>query len=141
MPKPFPTGSRLAHGIRHGYRSGLEYDVALSLSGGRVASCEWEPEKLPYQTPPETHNYTPDFRIKTNAEKTFFIECKGRFLPEDRAKHLLVRKDNPGVDIRFLFSRAKAPIYKGSKTTLADWATKNGFLWCEKRVPQEWLDE
>jgi hypothetical protein len=29
-------------------------------------------------------------------------------------------------------------IYKGSKTTYADWATKNKFEWAEGSIPEEW---
>lgn len=40
-----------------------------------------------------------------------------------------------------MFSRARTPIYKGSKTTYADWCEKNGFQWAEKLIPREWIEE
>nr|DAL93602.1 MAG TPA: endonuclease I [Caudoviricetes sp.] len=32
---------------------------------------------------------------------------------------MLIKQQNPELDIRFIFSRSKTPIYKGSKTTYA----------------------
>lgn len=81
--------------------------------------------------------YTPDFLLPNG----IIIETKGRFLPEDRRKHLEVRKQHPELDIRFVFSRASAPINKGSKTTYAMWCEKHGFLWADKQIPDDWLYE
>tara|TARA_B100000780_G_scaffold277260_1_gene247541 strand:- start:1489 stop:1626 length:138 start_codon:yes stop_codon:yes gene_type:complete len=32
-------------------------------------------------------------------------------------------------------------LYKGSKTTYADYATKHGFAWAHKHIPDEWVEE
>ena len=32
-------------------------------------------------------------------------------------------------------------IYKGSKTSHADWAERHGFDWAHKKIPVEWFDE
>ncbi|API58493.1 hypothetical protein BSL82_03555 [Tardibacter chloracetimidivorans] len=45
------------------------------------------------------------------------------------------------LDIRFVFSRSSSPIYKGSKTTLGAWCEKNGFLYADKTIPEEWIKE
>ncbi len=83
------------------------------------------------------HKYTPDFPVT----KHLIIETKGRFLPDDRAKHLLLKEQHPNVEVRFVFSRSASPIYKGSKTTYAMWCDKHGFKYADKRVPEAWLRE
>lgn len=40
-----------------------------------------------------------------------------------------------------MFSNANARIAKGSKTTYAMWADKQGFQWAHKTIPDEWLSE
>jgi len=90
---------------------------------------EWE--DLAYR------KYTPDFLLPNG----IIIETKGRFTPADRMKHLAIQKQHPNLDIRFVFSNSKSKLRKGAKTTYADWCDKNGFLYADKDVPQEWLDE
>jgi len=90
---------------------------------------EWE--ELNYRT------YTPDFLLPNG----IIVETKGRFTAEDRKKHLEIQKQHPTLDIRFVFTNSRAKIRKGSKTSYADWCSKNGFLYADKDVPQEWLDE
>jgi hypothetical protein len=87
--------------------------------------------------PATQHIYTPDFRLPNG----IFIETKGRFVLEDRKKHLLIKQQSPELDIRFVFQNAKNKLRKGSKTTYADWCTKNGFQYCEGTIPSEWLAE
>ena len=121
--------------IKHGYRSGLENTVLDSLKNRNCSTqyecmkIEWE--ELNYRT------YTPDFLLPNG----IIIETKGRFTAEDRKKHLEIQKQHPTLDIRFVFTNSKAKIRKGSKTSYADWCTKNNFLYADKDVPQEWLDE
>jgi DnaJ-class molecular chaperone len=69
------------------------------------------------------------------------IETKGRFVVEDRQKHLLVKEQHPEHDIRFLFSNSRNKIAKGSKVTYADWCNKCGFKYADKVIPDEWLRE
>ncbi len=90
-----------------------------------------------YTKPESNHRYTPDFPLPNG----IIIETKGRFLPADRQKHLLVKAQHPEKDIRFVFTRSKTPISKGSKTTYADWCEKNGFRYADKTVPEAWLRE
>lgn len=54
---------------------------------------------------------------------------------------ILVKTQYPALDIRFIFSNANAKIAKGSKTTYAMWAAKNGFPYAHKVAPIEWLTE
>ena len=69
------------------------------------------------------------------------VETKGRFTPADRQKHLLVQKQFPELDIRFVFSNPNQKINKGSKTSYAMWCEKNGFLYAKGLIPKEWLME
>ena len=123
-------------GIKYGFRSGLEERVAADLTEKSVG-FSFEAIKIPYTKPESVHSYTPDFVT----ENGIIVEAKGRYLTEDRQKQLLVKKQNPDLDIRFVFSNSKAKINKRSTTTYADWCSKNGFKYADKLVPQEWLEE
>jgi hypothetical protein len=58
-----------------------------------------------------------------------------------RQKHRWLAEQYPELDIRFVFMRASNPIYKGSKTTYADWAERYEIPWADGRIPEEWLKE
>jgi hypothetical protein len=119
----------------HGYRSGFEKRVADQLKEAKV-SFGYETEKLTYTVPARKATYTPDFFLPNG----IIIEAKGRFrTAADRQKLILVKETHPDRDIRLLFQNANLPIYKGSKTTYAAWADTHGFVWAEKKVPNEWL--
>ena len=117
------------------YKSGLEDDAVLFLAKRqkkvRYEKLKIEWEDLKYRT------YTPDFEL----DNGIIIETKGKFDPDDRRKHLEIKKQHPELDIRFVFSNAKAKLYKGAKSSYGDWCTKNGFLYADKEIPQEWIDE
>ena len=118
------------------YRSGLEEGVINNLTLRKV-SFLYETTVVGYSKPPTKHKYTPDILL----DNGIIIEIKGFLDLEDRKKHLLVKEQNPELDIRFLFQNSKNKINKGSKTTYADWATKNGFKFADKIVPDEWINE
>ncbi len=87
---------------------------------------------------PETrHHYTPDFLLPNG----ILVEAKGIFDSTDRAKHLLVKSQFPGLDIRFVFTRSAASIGNGSKTTLAMWCQKYGYKFSDKLIPPSWFQE
>lgn len=121
---------------KYGFRSGLEERIAEQLDKAGV-EYTYEQVKLKYIRPASQHIYTPDFVLANG----IIVETKGRFLPADRQKHLLVKKHNPTLDIRFVFSNSRARITKTSRTTYADWCEKNGFKYADKTIPQEWIDE
>jgi len=123
-------------GLREGYRSGLEETLGLQLERAGVP-FSFESEKIAYQKPASNHKYTPDFILPNG----IIIESKGRFVTADRQKHLLVKKQHPDKDIRFVFSSSKQKISKGSKTTYADWCEKYGFKYADKVIPLAWLEE
>lgn len=81
--------------------------------------------------------YTPDFSL----ENGVIIEVKGYFTPADRNKLLMVKKQHPELDIRLLLDDATRKLNSSSKTTLAEWCERHGFLHAEKTIPQEWFTE
>ena len=97
---------------------------------------EFEAAKIEYLKPARTAKYTPDFLLPNG----IIIESKGRFVTADRQKHLLIQKQHPDLDIRFVFSNSRSRISKQSKTTYAMWCEKHGFLYADKLIPEEWLD-
>tara|TARA_Y100001963_G_scaffold21699_1_gene28079 strand:+ start:8133 stop:8480 length:348 start_codon:yes stop_codon:yes gene_type:complete len=112
-------------------RSGLEEQVASLLTELKI-DWEYESNWYPYVT---QHKYTPDFKVGD-----IYLECKGYFKPSDRSKMLAVKRDNPDLDIRFIFQAPNNKINKRSKTTYAKWAEKHGFPWCAYyAIPLSWL--
>lgn len=126
--------------IKYGFRSGLEKRVADFLREHGV-EFSYECDKIHYRVPESEHVYTPDFRVVTRSGKVILIETKGRFLLEDRKKHLLIQEQYPDLDIRFVFQSPNAKIGKGAKTTYRQWAEKHGFKWAARCIPEEWLNE
>jgi hypothetical protein len=100
---------------------------------------EWmyEPEKLQWEPP--KRKYTPDFKVLCEDGTFFYVEYKGYLRPNDKVKMKAVKKQHPNVDIRFVFQNASKPIYKGSPTNYGMWAEKNGYLWAEGFMPEDWL--
>jgi hypothetical protein len=117
------------------WRSGLEGKIGDQLSQLGVPYA-YEAERLDYIVPESRHRYTPDFKL---LDSGIYVESKGLFSLEDRKKHLLLKSQFPGLDLRFVFSRSKSPIRKGSKTTYADWCEEHGFRFADKLIPVDWL--
>jgi hypothetical protein len=134
--KPPRKLTALQVGLKHGFRSGLEESLAAQLDSAGVA-YEYEELKINFMSPAKKHVYTPDFKLPNG----IIVETKGRFLTEDRQKHLLVKAQHPDLDIRFVFSNSRTKINKRSTTTYADWCLKNGFTFADKKAPEEWLKE
>lgn len=132
-------------GLKYGFRSGLEERTAEAL-GKTGVSFAFEDHRIEYVKPQRVSTYTPDFRIFTFLDGTqrprpLIIETKGRFLTDDRQKQLLVKRQHPDLDIRFVFSNPNARISPTSKTTYAAWCNKHGFQFAKERIPPEWLEE
>ena len=123
-------------GLKYGFRSGLEEKVAEYLTSKGVKFA-FETLKVPYVKPETKHTYTPDFIL----DNGIIIETKGRWLLDDRKKHLLIRKQHPNLDIRILFQNANAKISKGSKTSYADFCDKHGIPYAHREIPVAWLKE
>ena len=132
--------------LKYGFRSGLEEDIADELTKHDVV-FSYEEMKIEYTRPQRVSKYTPDYVVETRPdgsprEEPLIIEAKGRFLVDDRQKHILIKRQHPHLDIRFLFSNPNAKISKQSKTTYARWCEKHGFLYAKgPKVPLDWLEE
>ena len=119
--------------IKNGWRSGLEERVAKELKEAGV-KYEYETQKIKYRVE-EDRTYTPDFILPNG----IIVETKGRFMQADRKKHLLIQKQYPDYDIRFVFQNSRSKLYKGAKSTYGDWCDKHGFIYADKSIPKEWL--
>jgi|694.fasta_scaffold111895_2 hypothetical protein len=123
-----------------GYKSGLEEKISEQLTSLNI-DFTYETEKIYYMQPAKKRSYKPDF-IKTKKDgNKLFIETKGRLTASDRQKHEWVKDQYPALDIRFVFTNSNTRISKNSKTTYADWCNKRGFIFADKEVPKEWLEE
>jgi len=98
------------------YRSGLEKRFAEVAPRGLF---KYEPFKLPYEV---KHDYLPDF-----VHKNFLIECKGFFRTGDTQKYKAIRDCIPTYELVFLLSDKHKKVRKGSKMTMEQWCTKEGF--------------
>lgn len=125
-----------AKGLAAGFRSGLEGKNAKHLED-HGKPVIYEQIKVRYVVPLSWHTYTPDFLL----DNGIIVETKGIWTAQDRAKMLLIKTQYPELDIRMVFSKASAPVCPGVKTTCAEWATKHGFLFAEKLIPVEWMNE
>lgn len=124
--------------LKNGYRSGLEVTLAQQIEEAGLP-VKYETEKINFVWPQRSAVYTPDFLMETPDGASFFIEGKGIWTVEDRHKHLLIKEQCPDVEVRFVFSNAKARLYKGSPTTYGQWCEEHGFQYAHKTIPEEWL--
>ncbi len=103
----------------------------------RLVPHEYEPLKLSYYV---ERNYIPDLRVGT-----MIVELKGYFRQDSQRKMKAVKAQHPELDIRFVFQKASSTIQgakkrkDGSKMTCQQWADRNGFIWAEQTIPEEWL--
>ena len=125
-----------ANAIKHGYRSGFEHKVSDQLKENKI-KFEYETTVIGYIKPETNHTYTIDFTLPNG----ILVETKGRWVLEDRKKHLLIKKQKPELDIRMVFQSANTKIRKGSKTTYGMFCDKHDIPWAEKTIPESWLKE
>lgn len=133
-------------------RNKFERDLFEQLLKAKI-KFDYESEKISYTL---TSDYIPDFVIHRpgvfskqplsrpceaggRTDDRLFIEGKGQFDASTRRKMLAVKRQNPELDIRFVFYNSNAKIGKGNKMTHGEWATKNGFLFAHRDIPVEWL--
>lgn len=122
-------------GKEHNFRSNSEYNCSLILLSKKI-EYEYEPYPIAYEWS-EHKKYIPDFILPNGV----ILEVKGRFMLEDRKKHLFIRAQHPEHDIRFVFDNPYRKLYKGGKMTYADWCDKYGFEYCKlnEGIPEEWF--
>lgn len=120
----------------------FETSTYVELSSHTNLSVDYESEKLPYVT---SHAYIPDFKVVHHTGHVLYIETKGNgrsWTPQVRAKMLAVKDQWPECDIRLLFytdgefgTRRK----DGSRQRQSEWATKHGFPYAIRDIPESWL--
>lgn len=90
------------------------------------AEYDYEVSKIPYTIPESQHIYTVDWTLLNGV----YIETKGYLSDHaERNKYVLIKKQHPTLDLRFVFDNPNK-LCGGTKMTHAAWATKNGFKWC-----------
>ena len=133
------TSTSRSVGYRLGFRSGLEDRVSHQITEAGLELL-YETDKIGYVVPARDSKYTPDFKLPKKGG-FFYIETKGIWTVQDRAKHLLIQKQHPDLDIRFVFSNQNAKLYKGSPTSYASYCEKHNFRYANKVIPEAWLLE
>ena len=133
------TSTSISVGYRLGFRSGLEDRVSKQITEAGLKLL-YETDKVNYVVPARDAKYTPDFKLPKKGG-FFYIETKGIWTVQDRAKHLLIQKQHPDLDIRFVFSNQNAKLYKGSPTSYASYCEKHNFRYANKVIPEAWLLE
>ena len=122
-------------------KSGLE-EVVYNFLVNNDCRFNYEGMKITYFQPAIKKTYKPDFPIT----KSFIVETKGAFNSADRKKMKLIKKQNPKLDIRFIFSNSKTKIGKKSQTTYGKWCELNSFPYhciqtTKQTFPKDWLKE
>lgn len=117
------------------YASEFEASVAKKLGRKRSLIVEYESETIPYVL---TRNYTPDFKVTTPSGHVIYIEAKGHFDRDSRAKMLAVKDQHPEKTIHIVFEQDNF-LYRGAKWRYSDWAKKNGFSYSINDLPKEWF--
>lgn len=112
------------------YRSKLEADVRKAMPKIKGMKVRYETEEITYIT---THVYIPDFVVLLRSGKKVYIECKGYYRAEDKRKMAAVKRANPDLDIRFVFSNKNKRNFK--------WCEKLGFPYAVGTAPKEWFNE
>lgn len=136
FPRKVRTKTSTDLGLVHGFRSGLE-DANAKFIVSQGQEVAYEGYTLNYTQPAKKRRYTPDFIL----ENGIVIETKGAFPTADRQKHLMIQKDYPDLDLRFVFSRPNQRISTQSKTTYALWCDHKGFQWAGQVIPVHWITE
>jgi predicted nuclease of restriction endonuclease-like RecB superfamily len=118
------------------FASGFERDFAKQLTKWGLS---WEYEKDSFYWFPNPRVYNPDFKITKDDGSVYYIETKGFFDPNSRAKMACIKKQFPDVDIRMVFMDPNKKVTK-SKTgkTYGQWAEKAGYDWSSFCIPTEW---
>jgi hypothetical protein len=103
----------------------------------RGVPYEYEPTKMAYHV--ERH-YIPDLSVGD-----MIVELKGYLRQDSQRKMKAIKAQYPDLDIRFVFQNANSTIQgakkrkDGTKMTCGEWADRQGFVWSEGTIPEEWL--
>lgn len=135
-----PKKKILYRGVKMASRSEVIFAEDMDAKG---IPWIYEPEKFDWIPPKK--KYTVDFKVKKKDGSYFYVEYKGYFRTEDKTKMAAIKRQYPKLDIRFVFANPHKPVEgaqprkDGTKLTNAEWAEKNGYLWADKTIPEEWM--
>lgn len=120
------------------YRSGFEEKTAIQLNDLGI-EYEYEPKdkKLSWVKPETKHTYQIDLVLRNG----IYVELKGYLDATTKTKMLHIISQHPDKDIRLVFMSPNTKIRKGSKTTYAMWAEKNGIKWGTVNDIPTWAKE
>lgn len=127
--------ARTRHAVRPRFKSGLEERIADQIEAAGL-DVIYERARVYYMYPARRAEYRPDFILPNN----IIVETKGIFDAADRQKHLLIKRQHPDLDIRFVFQRDNR-LYKGSPTRYSQWSEKFGFKYAIGDIPASWFKE
>lgn len=113
----------------------VKFDAAF-VEGNKKIDARYEDTTFKYVVS-ETRKYTPDWTVYKQNGDVVYLEYKGVLDTQTRKKMKLMKKQYPDIDIRIIFERASNKIYRGSKTTYGEWATKHGFPWEDNVMPKD----
>jgi hypothetical protein len=114
-----------AESIQTPYRSRFQEAIAAELTARGVAFTAGT-HVIEYTRPQRLAKYTPSFFL---TDSGIILQAKGRFVTADRQKHILIKMQQPDLDIRFIFYDARQRISAKSDTTYADWCVRYGFTY------------
>ena len=110
------------------YKSKFEQTFAQAYP-----KLKYETDKLQYEV---THVYNPDFKVKDGV----YIETKGLFKAQDRAKHLHIKEQHPDITVYLVFQNPNNKLSRVSKTTYGEWCDQHGIKWATiDSIPKEWF--
>jgi len=116
------------------FKSYFERDVWYVNNLSAKPKVLYEPMKVPYTI---QATYTPDLVMPNG----LVVELKGLLTVEDRRKLISVKQQYPEVNIALLFQNCDTRLTPRAKTTYAEWAIKNGFMFANGvRIPEPWLN-
>lgn len=148
MSRPFRSKKN-----KGGFRSLLEKRFNAHLKKLKLPFL-YEAIKIPYIIPAKKQNYIPDFIVtkkklltQADIQDIVIIETKGRLTARDAKKMVLVKENNPGIDIRFVFP-VNSIYHKGKKGRdgghyrYSDWCEDNGFqYWIGEEPPKSFFEK
>ncbi len=118
------------------YKSFAEIDVRKQLDF-TASIVEYEPTSFEYVI---EGWYTPDFKVTLPSGKFFYIEVKGKLDRAGRAIYQAIKRNQPDLDLRFLFL-VNNKLNKGAKMRYTEWAAKYHFPCAVELLPTEWFVE
>lgn len=116
------------------YKSGFE-EKFKTATEERGWNLQYEKDRIKYTIPEKVHTYTPDFTVTDNV----YIETKGLWPAIERKKALLIKEQFPSTSILYVLYRNQR-LFKSSKTTYLEWATKHGLEICLFSDTKAWTN-